>query len=310
MLPFFFGVKLMIENSQLQVLIALTDSDSLSQAAEHLSITQSAVSQHIKNMEAKVGFPIVTRQGKKLVLTPGGRKLAKLGKSYYKRFDDAIAEIHQDNNQITGGVSLGTLFGIGKSWIAYRMVEFSTHFPELSVKVEMDYPDRLLAAFEARDFDCLVLPRKLTPSHCESKLLHSESVTLVMPNNDKFDITDQTTLKELIEYPVIFFEDRDPLFYQWCKHKYGTVPRNITPRLVINAFGQILQAVHEGLGVAVIPTHVLNRSFFKEKLKTVGTEFEYKNSEFDFIYHSEQKDSLKIETLFNFLSKEVNKRNF
>lgn len=293
----------MIENSQIQVLMALTSADSLSQAAENLSITQSAVSQHIKNLEAKVGFDIVTRQGKKLVLTPGGRKLAKLGKTYFKRFDDLINEIQQENNRIIGGVSLGTLFGIGKSWISHRMVEFSSHFPDLEVKVGMDYPDRLLTQFEARDLDCLVLPRKLTPHHCESMLLHSEIATLVVPKS--FDIDENITLKDLIEHPLIFFEDRDPLFFNWCKHCFGNVPRNIKPRLVINAFGQILQAVHEGLGIAVIPTHVLRRSFFKDKVKTFGKKFEYTSSEFDFVCHTETKDSLKIQTLFQFLAKEV-----
>lgn len=299
----------MIENSQLQVLMALTNSDSLSQAAEHLNITQSAVSQHIKNLEGKVGFSIVTRQGKNLVLTPGGKKLAKLGKAYSKRFEDAISEIQEDHNKILGGVALGTLFGIGKSWIAHRMVEFSSHFPELSIKVEMDYPERLLMGFDNRDFDCLVLPRKFTPTHCESKLLHSEKITLVVPKSDQFAVDANTTLKELIEYPVIFFEDKDPLFYQWCKNKYGSIPRNIVPRLVINAFGQMLQAVYEGLGIAVIPTHVLDRSFFKDKVQSLGADFEFVNSEFDFVYHSESKDSLKIDTLFNFLHKEVNNLN-
>ena len=295
----------MIENSQLMVLMALTKADSLSQAAEHLSITQSAVSQHIKNLEAKVGFAIVTRQGKKLVLTPGGTKLAKLGKKYYKTFEDAITEIQQEHDRILGGVSLGTLFGIGKSWIANRMVEFSSHFPDLSVKVSMDYPDRLISSFESRDFDCLVLPRTMTPPHCESQLLHSEVSSLVVPKNDKFNITNKTTLKELIEYPVIFFEDRDPLFYGWCKNNYGSVPRNIKPRLVMNAFGQMLQAVHQGLGIAVIPNHVLDRSFFKDKVEIIETEKEYISSEFDFVYHSEVKDSLKVQTLFNFLQKEI-----
>lgn len=297
----------MIENSQLQVLMALTTADSLSQAAENLSITQSAVSQHIKNLEAKVGFDIVTRQGKKLVLTPGGRKMAKLGKNYFKRFDDLINEIQEDNNQILGGVSLGTLFGIGKSWIAHRMVEFSSHFPDLEIKVGMDYPDRLLAQFEARDFDCLVLPRKLTPPHCDSMLLHSETATLVVPNSPEFEISADTTLKELIEYPLIFFEERDPLFFNWCKHCFGNVPRNIKPRIIINAFGQMMQAVHEGLGIAVIPTHVLARSFFKDKVKTFGKKFEYVSSEFDFVCHNEVKDSLKIQTLFKFLAKEADK---
>lgn len=299
----------MIENSQIQVLMALTNSESLSQAAEALNITQSAVSQHIKNLEAKVGFAIVTRQGKKLVLTPGGKKLAKLGKNYFKRFEETISEIQEDNKQILGGVSLGTLFGIGKSWIAHRMVEFSTHFPELSIKVGMDYPDRLLSGFENRDYDCLILPRKLTPTYCESRLLHSERITLVIPNNEHFQIDQNTTLKQLVKYPLIFFEEKDPLFYQWCKFKYATVPRNITPRIVINAFGQMIQAVHEGLGIAVVPTHVLDRSYFKDKIRLLGPEFEFVNSEFDFIYHVESRDSLKIDTLFDFLSKEVTKIN-
>lgn len=297
----------MIENSQLQVLMALTDSSSLSEAAENLNITQSAVSQHIKNIEIKVGFPVIARQGKKQVLTVGGKKLAKMGKNYFRRFDDIISEIQQEHNQILGGVSVGTLFGIGKSWITYRMVEFSTHFPDLSVKVELNYPDRLIAAFDSRDLDYLILPRKLVPSHCESKPLHSETLTLVVPNNSHFKITDQTTLKELAEFPIIFFEDRDPLFYGWCKFKFGTFPRNVKPRIIMNAFGQILQAVHEGLGVAVVPTHVLERSFFKDKVKTLGDKFVYKNSEFDFVYHTEDSKSLKMSTVFDFLYKEANK---
>ena len=295
----------MIENSQIQVIMALTKADSLSQAAEHLSITQSAVSQHIKNLEAKVGFDIVTRQGKKLVLTPGGRKLARLGRTYFKRFDDLISEIQQDNNRIMGSVSMGTLFGVGKSWIAHRMVEFSSHFPDLEIKVGMDYPDRLLTQFENREFDCLVLPRQLTPPHCEAMHLHSEKATLVIPKHEKFKITQESTLKDLIEHPVIFFEERDPLFFNWCKHSFGNVPRNIKARMVINSFGQMLQAVHEGLGIAVIPTHVLRRSYFKDKVTIFGGNFEYTSTEFDFVCHTENKDSLKIQTLYQFLVKEV-----
>ena len=295
----------MIENSQLQVLMALNHSDSLSQAAERLNITQSAVSQHIKNLEAKMGFDIVTRQGKKLVLTPGGKKIAKVGKTYFKRFEDLVTEIQQENNRIMGGVSLGTLFGIGKSWIAHRMVEFSKEYPDLLVKVEMDYPDRLISGFENRDFDCMVLPRSLTPSYSESILLHSETATLVVPKSLAKEINENTSLKDLSKYPVIFFEERDPLFYGWCKNKYGTVPRNAKPRLVVNAFGQMLQAVSDGLGIAVIPTHVLNRSFFKDKVTTFGKGFEYETSQFDFVFHSESKDSLKIQTLFKYLKAEV-----
>ncbi|MBC77551.1 MAG: hypothetical protein CME64_16220 [Halobacteriovoraceae bacterium] len=297
----------MIESSQLQVLMALTKAESLSQAAESLGITQSAVSQNIKTLESKVGFSVITRQGKKMVLTPGGRKLAKLSKNYSKRFEDMISEIQQEKNKIIGGVTLGTMFGIGKSWVATRLIDFAGHFSELNVKVQMDYPDKLIREFENRDIDCLILPSHLTPAHSESEILHNEMSTLVFPKG--LNINSETGLKEIIEQPLIFFEEKDHLFYTWCKQRFGQVPRGASPRLVVNAFGQILQAVNEGLGIAVVPTHVLRRSYFKNKVGQLGKEDYVQSSVFNFIYHPEDKNSLKIDTLYDFLLKEVDNLN-
>lgn len=300
----------MIESSQLQALMALNKADSLSQAAESLGITQSAVSQNLKSVEAKVGFSVITRQGKKMVLTPGGRKLAKLSRLYSKRFDDLIDEIQQESNKIIGNISLGTMFGLGKSWVASRMIEFASHFEQLSVKVQMDYPEKLIQGFENRDYDCLVLPQHMTPAHSESLFLHSEKATLVYPDNEKYSGIDaQTGLKELMEYPLIFFEEKDPLFYTWCRQKFGQVPRNAQPKLVVNAFGQVLQAVHQDLGIAVVPTHVFRRSYFKDKVKNMGKERDIESSVFNFVFHPEDKGSLKIDTLYQFLLKEVDNLN-
>lgn len=302
-------IRAMIESSQLQVLMALNTADSLSQAAEMLGITQSAVSQNIKSMESKVGFSVITRQGKKMVLTPGGRKLAKLSKTYSKRFDDLISDIQQESNKIIGSMSVGTMFGLGKSWVASRMIEFAGHFEDLSIKVQMDYPEKLIHAFENRDLDCMVLPSHMTPAHSEAMFLHSEKATLVFPDSPDFPINNETSLKELMEYPLVFFEEKDPLFYIWCRKKFGQVPRNANPKLVVNAFGQVLQAVHQGLGIAVVPTHVFRRSFFKDKVKNMGKEHDIESSVFNFVYHPEDKGSLKIDTLYHFLLKEVDNLN-
>jgi DNA-binding transcriptional LysR family regulator len=70
----------MIESSMLQVLIALSHNENISKAAQELNVTQSAVSQALKNLEAKVGFPVITRQGKAVTLTESGMRLAKVAK--------------------------------------------------------------------------------------------------------------------------------------------------------------------------------------------------------------------------------------
>src|SRR3990167_5306798 len=144
----------MIENTHLQALVAIIETGSLSRAAEYLKVTQSAISQSVKVLETKVGFKIVVRQGKSMAITPEAQKLGRLAKTYFRRFDDFLEEIQNEKNKISGTIHVGTLIGLGKSWVASRMTEFSGQYPELSVRVTLDFPDKILKAFHDHHIDC------------------------------------------------------------------------------------------------------------------------------------------------------------
>lgn len=289
----------MIETSMLQVLIALSHNENISKAAEELNVTQSAVSQALKNLEGRVGFPIVTRQGKSVTLTENGQRLAKVAKQYFKRIEETIEQIHLENNEIKGKLHVGSLYGLGKTWLSNRMLGFLNDYPDLEVRLSMDFPETIIKKFEQHEIDCIIVPQHLVPAFAEKRDLHDEYTTLVFPK--KFPINANTELKELLNYPVIFYDNNDPNFYRWCREKFGTVPRNVRPRLVVNSFGQMLQAVNEGVGIAVVPTHVLKRSYLKGNIASVGSEFEVLNNKISFAFHADEAQNYKIKQLYKFL---------
>lgn len=289
----------MIESSMLQVLIALSHNENISKAAQELNVTQSAVSQALKNLEAKVGFPVVTRQGKSVNLTENGMRLAKVAKQYFKRIEETIEQIHLESHEIKGSLHVGSLYGLGKTWLSSRMLDFLNAYPELEVRLSMDFPENIVKKFEQHEIDCLIMPEHLVPAFAEKRDLHAEYTTLVF--SEKFNITKDTDLKDLLNLPIIFYETNDPNFYRWCREKFGVVPRNVKPRLVVNSFGQMLQAVNEGLGIAVVPTHVLKRSNLKTKIKSVGKEFEVFSNKVSFAFHADEAQSYKINELYKFL---------
>jgi DNA-binding transcriptional LysR family regulator len=289
----------MIETSLLQVLIALSHNENISKAAEELNVTQSAVSQALKNLESKVGFPVVTRQGKSVNLTENGLRLAKVAKQYFKRIEETIEQIHLENHEIKGKLHVGSLYGLGKTWLSSRMLDFLAAYPELEVRLSMDFPETIIKKFEQHEIDCLILPEYMVPAFAEKLTLHSEHTNLVF--SEKYAITAKSELKDILNFPIIFYENNDPNFYRWCREKFGVIPRNIKPRLVVNSFGQMLQAVNEGLGIAVVPTHVLKRSHIRSQLKTVGKEFEIFSNKVSFAFHADEADSYKIKELYKFL---------
>lgn len=288
------------ESSHLQVLVALSQSESISQAASALNVTQSAVSQTLKTLEGKVGFPLLARHGKNVTLTESGRKLAKVAKQYLRRVEETIEQIHHEANEVRGGLNVGTLAGLGKSWLSSRIIDFMAENADLEMKISMDFPENLIRRFERGEIDCLILPDYQVPAWAEKWKLHEEHTILVFPDRPEYKITDKTDLKGVLEHPVLMFEENDPLFFRWCQERFGAMPRGHKTRLVVNSFGQVLQGVYDGLGMAVIPTHVLARSYYRDKVKVLRNS-EVFNNTICFACRVEESDTLKVKALYNYL---------
>jgi DNA-binding transcriptional LysR family regulator len=285
----------MIETSQLQTLVAVTRAKSFSKAAELLGVTQSAISQSIKNLESKLDIKIFKRSGKTIVLTSEGEKLYNLGTQFLLKMDETLLELQGDRDEMQGKVRIGTLTGIGKTWLAKEVVWHAKENPELQLSVRMGHQEDLLADFDANKLDILIMPEDDAPLHGEKEFFLEEKSTLVFPKEMKELFDDNKLTLEMIEtIPTILFEQDDILFLKWCRSKFKALPKKLNVRFTVNSHGHMLQAVNEGLGIAVVPNHVLNRSYFKDKILTLGNEFEVPSGKLFIIYHKESENLVRI----------------
>ncbi len=292
----------MIETSQFQTLVAVANSQSFSKAADDLGVTQSAISQSIKNLEQKVGVRLFRRSGKQVLLTEEGKKLYSLGADFLHRMVNVLDDVAHDKNGMSGKVRIGTLIGIGKSWLAPLMLDLGVKYPDLSLSTVLGFYDNLIEDFRDGKLDLLVLPEYCLPPFGERILLGEEKITLVFPKDDeRFEIKKGLTLEKLAAYPTVVFESSAPLYKNWCKKKYRKVAKKVNIKYAINSHGNMLQAVIKGLGVAVVPTHVLNRSIYRDKVGYAGKDFEVSNGKFYLLYHKDGKELLRIRTLIDLI---------
>lgn len=284
----------MLETSQLHTLVAVAKAKSFSKAAEELHVTQSAISQSIKNLETKVEVRLFKRSGKKVVLTPEGEKLYELASEFLSQIDDVVDEIRHDKSEMSGKVRVGVLAGIGKSWLAPELLNLSHDFPEINVQINMGFAEDIVSEFEQFRLDFAILPEEELPTVGEHLFLSEEKATLVFPKIKEFDIKEDITLEKLSSMPTILFESGDQLYQKWCRHHFGEVPKKINSRYIINAHGTMLHAVNMGLGIAVIPTHVLKRSYYKNKVGTLDKKFEVPSTRLFLCYHKESEKIARI----------------
>ncbi len=285
----------MIETSQLQTLVAVSKARSFSKAAEELGVTQSAISQSIKNLESKLDIKIFKRSGKFVVLTSEGERLYQLGVQFISQMEETLDHLREERDEMRGKVRIGTLTGIGKTWLAREIVDYAKENPDLQLNVRMGHQEDLLSDFELNKLDILVMPEDDLPAIGEREFFLEEISTLVIPLEMKAIFAkEKLTLARLQEMPTILFEQNDHLFMKWCRSKFNSVPKKLNVRFSVNSHGHMLQAVHMGLGIAVVPNHVLNRSYFKDKVLTLGDEYEVPSGKLFIVYHKESENLVRI----------------
>lgn len=80
---------------QLKYVVAIAESESMTQAAEQLHISQSALSLSYKRLEEELGVKIFRRQGRKLQLTEPGQHFCTKASEIMKKFAELEQDMHR-----------------------------------------------------------------------------------------------------------------------------------------------------------------------------------------------------------------------
>ena len=110
---------------------AVAQRGSLTAAAEELGVSRSAISHQISNLETCIGLPLVTRRGRGVRLTEGGRTLAAGLEAGFSQIVDAVERLHGPPRRETLRVTLPPIFA--SAWLVPRLDRFNALRPQTEI---------------------------------------------------------------------------------------------------------------------------------------------------------------------------------
>ena len=115
----------------LSALSLLATLGSLTEAADRLGVTPSALSHRIAELEKSLGVALVRKAGRRLRLTEDGeRLLASMGDAL-ERIEAAVQPFQRDRGQIR----LSTVATFASHWLIPRVAEFQMRHPRIEVAI-------------------------------------------------------------------------------------------------------------------------------------------------------------------------------
>ena len=124
--------------NMLRALATVYETGGVRSAARRLNITHSAVSRHVKELEAWLGTPLLVRKEGRRTLTfsPEGQALGRVALSCLSELESAVASIRETRRRHSVTISTTPSFAV--RWLLPRLATLEAKHPGLEVSVIVD----------------------------------------------------------------------------------------------------------------------------------------------------------------------------
>lgn len=125
-------------DQQMRYFIAVVDEHNFTRAAADCHISQSAISQQIKELESNLGVTLLQRQGRSFTVTPAGEYFYHHAKEIVAAIDRLAANTRQlvAKQQEEYVLHLGYLTYFGTQEFLQAVAAFSQRYPNVRVKIK------------------------------------------------------------------------------------------------------------------------------------------------------------------------------
>ena len=125
-----------MELRHLRYFLAVADYGGLRHAANHLNVAQPAVSRQIKDLEAELGFDLLTRKGRGVVLTDAGKVFAEEVRALLANTAAAVDKAQRVAEGRGGSLKVGLLENASWSGPLPRALnDFARAYPDIRLEV-------------------------------------------------------------------------------------------------------------------------------------------------------------------------------
>lgn len=239
----------MLNPQWLHSFVTLVELGGFTRAADHLGLTQAAISQHVRHLEEKLG-PLLIRRPRQIELTPAGAALL----DYCNEIEQADRRLERrlsDADAGHGEISLITPGSVGLA-LYLVLLELQQANRGLTIRHRFAPDSEALDAVLRKQYELGLVTLKPDDPHIAAEPFTEEPLELVVPAGENVECWEDLERLGFIDHP-----DGQAMATRLLMRRF---PGNRgIHSLPINGFSNqiamILEPVSRGLGFTVIPRH-------------------------------------------------------
>ena len=168
---------------QLAYLVAVADHETFSEAAASLSVTTSALSQGLAELERRIGLPLFERQGRRQMLRDEVAEVLAYAKRVVADTRDLGRWVVAAKHGGVGRVRVGMIDAAAVHHLHDAMTSFRDRQPEVDFRLVVAPSGELLEQLRRGDLDLAVIVDPIATDGLDVVSVLTEELVIVAPND-------------------------------------------------------------------------------------------------------------------------------
>jgi DNA-binding transcriptional LysR family regulator len=235
---------------QLQVFLKVTQTLSITKAADELHLTQPAVSIQLRNLQEQFEIPLTEIVGRQLYVTDFGKEIAIA-------VENILNEVHAINyktlafkGQLSGRLKLAVV-STGKYVIPYFLSDFLKSNTAVELEMDVNNKTKVVKSLRNNEVDFAlvsVIPKDIAIA---SEVLLENKLVLV--GNNEIKITDKNKLANILFKTPLLYREVGSATRLAMEGYINQKKIQTKTSIQLTSNEAVKQAVIAGLGISIMP---------------------------------------------------------
>ncbi len=249
----------MLSLYKLEVFNAVIEAGSFSRAAERLYLTQSAVSQHIQDLEASLGARLFERRARGVELTSAGQVLQDYTRCILNLLAEAQNAVTNVEQLSSGQIRVGATPGAGGYLVPEWMQSFRERYPRLTIALTTDVTAEIVTRILSRALDIGFVEGEIDDqTGLETLELQAIPQYVVIGRTHPWYGRQAIAVRELDGQPLVIrpAHSQTRVWLDGLLTRWGVKPVMVAE---LDSLEAIKQALIAGMGFSILPEYVVRR---------------------------------------------------
>ena len=250
----------------------VADSGNISEAAKNLEVSQSAVSQSIKQLETSLQARLFARSPRGVTLTGEGQMLYQYVRSALGLLATGEDKLSQAQQLLLGTLTIGASDTVTSFFLIPYLDAFHRQHPNIRLKIISGRSAKVLSLLKSGAVD-IAFASSPTDSVIRHWPCFATHTAFVAGSSYPCDFDHVYTREEISQFPLILLERKasSRLFLEQEFLKNGL---SLTPEIELSSRSLLESLARIGLGVAGVTLEFVEDALQRGEIRQLKTDFE------------------------------------